>query len=72
MHKTIIRLGTNIEKPARYDLISLRVKEVPQKDVAPFPIKKEQQAEYKHPEYFSTQYLMNQEPIEYNLGKDHE
>ena len=72
MHKTIIRLGTNIEKPARYDRIQLKFKEVPQNEVVPYPIKKEQQSQYVHPEYFNTFYLMNQETSEYNLGKEHE
>ena len=40
MHKTIIRLGNNIDKPARYDRINLKFKEVPEKDIVPYPIKK--------------------------------
>ena len=69
VHKTIIRLGTNIEKPAKFDRILLKYKQVPETEIVPFPIKKDKQAEYIHPEYFKTFYLMGQSTTEYNLGK---
>ena len=38
--KTIIRLGNNIDKPARFDRIKLKFKEVPKDEVVPHPLKK--------------------------------
>lgn len=58
-----MRLGANIDKPARYDKIKLKVKEVPQTEVKPFPLKKQKEAEYEHPGYFSSMYLMDVEEI---------
>jgi hypothetical protein len=69
--KTIVRLGANIDKPARYDRIKLKFKEVPAAQVKPFPLKKEKEAEYVHPDYFSSFYLMETEEVEYNLGKEY-
>lgn len=71
MFKTIVRLGAHIDKPARYDLIKLKMKEVPQEEIKPFPLKKSQQTEYQYPPYFSSFYLMDSEEVEYNLGKAH-
>lgn len=38
--KTIIRLGYNLEKPARYDRVKLKWKEVPAQEVIPIKLKK--------------------------------
>lgn len=60
VHKTIIRLGNNIDKPARFDRIILKYSKVPAAEIVPYPIKKEEQSKYIHPEYFNTFYLMNE------------
>jgi len=45
---------------------------VPAHHVVPKPLKKkDEQPEQEYPAYFSTMYLMDQEEIEYNLGKEH-
>ena len=64
-------MGTNIDKPARYDKICLKFKEVPTAEIHPFPLKKSKQADYVYPSYFSSFYLMDAEEVEYNLGKEH-
>lgn len=46
--KTIVRLGYQIDKPARFDRVRLKCKEVPQPDVKPRPLnlsKKKKEAE---------------------------
>ena len=55
--KTIVRLGSNIDKPARYDKVRLKFKEVPKDEVKPYPLKKNKEAEWVHPPYFSGFYL---------------
>jgi len=42
-------LGANIDKPARYDKIRLKFKEVPKEEVKPYPLKKSKEAEWVHP-----------------------
>lgn len=70
--KTIVRIGEEINKPARFDRISLRYKQVPEEEVVPKPLKKkDQEIVEEHPKYFSSMYLMDQEETEYNLGKHH-
>lgn len=69
--KTIVRLGVNIDKPARYDKIKLKYKAVPADEVKPYPLKKSKIPDYVHPNYFSSFYLIDAEEVEYNLGKEH-
>jgi hypothetical protein len=66
-----VRLGANIDKPARYDKIKLKFKEVPVDEVKPLPVKKAKEAEYVHPPYFTSFYLLDTEDIQYNLGKEY-
>jgi len=40
VYKTIVKLGINIDKPARYDKIRLKFKKVPENNIVPFPLKK--------------------------------
>jgi len=40
VYKTIIRLGHTIDKPARFDRIKLKFKQVPASQVVPKPLKK--------------------------------
>ena len=67
--KTIVRLGNRIDKPARYDRIRLRVKEVPAEDVRPRPLREKEGVEWEHPGYFSSDYLEGVALEEYNVGR---
>lgn len=40
VYKTIVRIGEQINKPARFDRISLKYKQVPDAEVIPKPLKK--------------------------------
>lgn len=44
---------------------------MPAEEVKPLPLKKAKEAEYVHPPYFSSFYLMDAEEVEYNLGKEY-
>ena len=60
--KTIVRIGEEINKPAKFDRISLTYKQVPSQQVVPRPLKKKDGEQiYEHPAYFSTMYLMDHE-----------
>ena len=60
-----MRLGENIDKPARFDRISLRFKCVPSGEVVPRPLYRKDRAEeveeYVYPAYFSSMFLMDVE-----------
>lgn len=73
VYKTIVRLGHRIDKPARFDRIKLKFKQVPPAEVVPKPLKakKEESEPDTYPPYFSSFYLMDADTIEYNLGKEH-